>query len=74
MMFVLIFKSNKKLLIDCVFSVKLHKKHTITARFVRIIVRNLCKQLIVSVYRGAGGSRTLVQTRKQFAFYMLIFS
>jgi len=22
---------------------------------------------------GAGGSRTLVQTRKQFAFYMLIF-
>ena len=31
------------------------------------------KLLILSVYCGAGGNRTLVQTRKTQAFYMLIF-
>ena len=31
------------------------------------------KLLIISVYCGAGGNRTLVQTRKTQAFYMLIF-
>ena len=40
---------------------------------VRVFVRKFRKTLIISVYRGAGGSRTLVQTRKQYAFYMLIF-
>ena len=31
------------------------------------------KLLIISIYCGAGGNRTLVQTRKTQAFYMLIF-
>ena len=40
------------------------------------IVRNLerifCKSLIISIIGGPGGGRTLVQTRKPQAFYMLI--
>ena len=33
-----------------------------------------CKWLIFKVYFIPGGSRTLVQTRKPYAFYMLIFA
>lgn len=40
------------------------------------IARNLerifCKSLIISTIGGPGGGRTLVQTRKPQAFYMLI--
>jgi len=28
---------------------------------------------VKTIQSGVGGTRTLVQTRKQFAFYMLIF-
>ena len=35
-------------------------------------VRKTCKALIINVYCGAGGSRTLVQTGKPYAFYTLI--
>ena len=45
-----------------------------TANSVRIYVRKLHKSLIFNVYCGAGGSRTLVQTRKPYAFYMLILA
>ena len=31
-----------------------------------------CNNLIINLICGAGGSRTLVQTRKPYAFYMLI--
>ena len=37
------------------------------------IGRISCRLLIISIYCGAGGNRTLVQTRKTQAFYMLIF-
>ena len=33
-----------------------------------------CNNLIINLICGAGGSRTLVQTRKPYAFYMLIFA
>lgn len=33
---------------------------------------NFCKSLIISIIGGPGGGRTLVQTRKPQAFYMLI--
>ena len=35
-------------------------------------VRKIRKALIINVYCGAGGSRTLVQTGKPYAFYTLI--
>ena len=36
--------------------------------------KNRWKSAVFKSIRGAGGSRTLVQTRKPYAFYMLIFA
>ncbi len=46
--------------------------------FSQIIIKlknadNIMAISVLFSYRGAGGSRTLVQTRKQYTFYMLIF-
>ena len=43
-----------------------------TAESVRDNVRKIRKSLIIKIYCGAGGSRTLVQTGKPYAFYTLI--
>nr|DAZ56182.1 MAG TPA: hypothetical protein [Caudoviricetes sp.] len=43
-----------------------------SGRFLFIFVYTICKSLIINVDCGAGGNRTLVRTRKPYAFYMLI--
>ncbi len=40
----------------------------------QLIGCNPLKALIINTNSGAGGIRTLVQTRKPYAFYMLIFA